>query len=88
MAKKDIVVIGASAGGLEALRELVVDVDYRARIADIAFTCPECNGVLTEIREERILRLRCHTGHAFSSSSLLASVTESIEDSSSAGAAA
>ena len=113
---------------LSALRS--VDVDYRARIADIAsllvrltdeeapeapdlamdekrkteteiriaeeenalekrvleegeltpFTCPECNGVLTEIREGRILRFRCHTGHAFSASSLLASVTESIED--------
>ncbi len=43
------------------------------------FTCPECNGVLAEIREGRILRFRCHTGHAFSASSLLSSVSESIE---------
>jgi two-component system chemotaxis response regulator CheB len=43
------------------------------------FTCPECNGVLARIREGRVVRFRCHTGHAFSAGSLLASVTESIE---------
>jgi two-component system chemotaxis response regulator CheB len=44
-----------------------------------AFTCPECHGVLTRIREGAIERYRCHTGHAFSPESLLASVTEQIE---------
>jgi two-component system chemotaxis response regulator CheB len=43
------------------------------------FTCPECHGVLTRIREGRVLRFRCHTGHAYSSNSLLSSVSESIE---------
>ena len=43
------------------------------------FTCPECHGVLARIREGRVVRFRCHTGHAFSADSLLASVTESIE---------
>jgi len=43
------------------------------------FTCPECHGVLTKIREGRVIRFRCHTGHAFSANSLLSSVTESIE---------
>ena len=45
------------------------------------FTCPECHGVLTKIREGPVLRFRCHTGHAYSASSLLASVTESVEQS-------
>lgn len=44
------------------------------------FTCPECHGVLMGLRDGGRLRYRCHTGHAFSADSLLASVTENIED--------
>jgi two-component system chemotaxis response regulator CheB len=44
------------------------------------YTCPECHGVLTAIKEGKRLRFRCHTGHAFSADSLLASITESIEE--------
>jgi two-component system chemotaxis response regulator CheB len=43
------------------------------------FTCPECHGVLTMIREGKIVRFRCHTGHAFSSDTLLASNSEELE---------
>ena len=45
------------------------------------YTCPECHGVLTAIKEGKRIRFRCHTGHAFSADSLLATITESIEDS-------
>lgn len=45
------------------------------------FTCPECHGVLFRLRDGMRPRFRCHTGHAFSSDSLLTSVTEKIEDS-------
>jgi two-component system, chemotaxis family, protein-glutamate methylesterase/glutaminase len=44
------------------------------------FTCPECHGVLTSIHEGKILRFRCHTGHAFSASTLLNSTTEQVEE--------
>jgi two-component system chemotaxis response regulator CheB len=44
------------------------------------FTCPECNGALVEIKEGKFTRFRCHTGHAFSDTSLLAGITKSIED--------
>lgn len=44
------------------------------------FSCPECHGVLTGITEGTIIRYRCHTGHAYSADSLLASITEKIED--------
>jgi two-component system chemotaxis response regulator CheB len=44
------------------------------------FTCPECNGVLTMLREGRIIRFRCHTGHALSSATLLNETTQKIED--------
>jgi two-component system, chemotaxis family, protein-glutamate methylesterase/glutaminase len=45
------------------------------------FTCPECHGVLFRLKDGSRPRFRCHTGHAFSSDSLLTNVTESIEDS-------
>lgn len=35
-----------------------------------ALTCPSCNGVLWRLRDERPLRYRCHTGHAYSVLSL------------------
>ena len=43
------------------------------------FTCPECHGVLSSISEGKIKRFRCHTGHAFTADSLLATLTENIE---------
>jgi two-component system chemotaxis response regulator CheB len=43
------------------------------------YTCPDCHGVLMQIEEGGLLRFRCHTGHAFSVSNLLAEVSESIE---------
>jgi two-component system chemotaxis response regulator CheB len=44
------------------------------------FTCPECHGALISLKEGTAVRFRCHTGHAFSSSTLLAGVTQSIEE--------
>jgi two-component system chemotaxis response regulator CheB len=43
------------------------------------FTCPECHGALTQLVEGNIIRYRCHTGHAYTISSLLSEVTESVE---------
>lgn len=44
-----------------------------------AFTCPDCHGALTKLIEGNLIRFRCHTGHAYTISSLLAEVTESVE---------
>ena len=44
------------------------------------YTCPECHGVLLKLKEGKLVRFRCHTGHAFSLNSLLAEVTKYIED--------
>ncbi len=45
------------------------------------YACPECHGVLTALQEGGRVRFRCHTGHAFSTDSLLANITERIDDS-------
>ena len=44
------------------------------------YTCPECHGVLTMLKEGSLARFRCHTGHAYSVDTLLAAVTETIEN--------
>lgn len=45
------------------------------------FACPECHGVLLEIKDRPPRRFRCHTGHAYTFESLLAEMDEGIEDS-------
>ena len=35
--------------------------------------------MLVQVREGRTLRFRCHTGHAYSAGTLLASVTEAVD---------
>lgn len=44
------------------------------------YTCPECHGVLTLLKEGSLTRFRCHTGHAYAADTLLAALTETIED--------
>ena len=46
----------------------------------VPYSCPECHGVLTALVEGNRMRFRCHTGHAYSSDSLLAAISEKIED--------
>ena len=41
-----------------------------------AFTCPECNGALSRLKEGNIIRFRCHTGHAFTIKALLSEVSD------------
>lgn len=43
--------------------------------------CPECHGALVVLKEGKLIRYRCHTGHSYTASSLLAEVTETVESS-------
>ncbi|HVG41096.1 MAG TPA: chemotaxis protein CheB [Chitinophagaceae bacterium] len=45
-----------------------------------SLTCPECSGSLVQFTEGKIVRFRCHTGHAFTDSALLAGVTKAVEE--------
>ncbi|TDE17146.1 chemotaxis protein CheB [Dyadobacter psychrotolerans] len=44
-----------------------------------SLTCPECGGALDSYTEGKLVRYRCHTGHAYSSASLLSAVNETTE---------
>lgn len=44
------------------------------------FTCPECHGALIRLKEGAGDRFRCHTGHAFTMSALLAGLTQVNEE--------
>jgi two-component system chemotaxis response regulator CheB len=45
------------------------------------YTCPECHGVLLQLKEGAILRFRCHTGHAYSALTLLEDGEDGVEGS-------
>jgi two-component system chemotaxis response regulator CheB len=42
-------------------------------------SCPECHGVLLQLKEGSYIRFRCHTGHAYSAQTLLAQIQEEVE---------
>ncbi|HEX7313809.1 MAG TPA: chemotaxis protein CheB [Pyrinomonadaceae bacterium] len=81
----------AEQGGYEVPEELDIEVKIAmednglelgiARLGTPSiFTCPECHGSLLQLKENGRTRFRCHTGHAFSSDSLLSQLTESVEE--------
>jgi two-component system chemotaxis response regulator CheB len=48
--------------------------------SQVPYNCPNCGGVLWEMDTPKTKRYRCHTGHSFTASSLLASQSEKIEE--------
>ena len=82
-----------SAEPVESLVPQTVEVEVKiakehnplqAGLGDISepsfFACPECHGVLLRLKETGPVRFRCHTGHAYSLESLLADVSEGVEE--------
>jgi two-component system chemotaxis response regulator CheB len=79
----------------EAAYPVPTDMDLEARIVErdmdilhneehpgtpSAFSCPECGGVLWELRDGELIRYRCRVGHAFSPDSVLAEQAETLEE--------
>lgn len=50
-------------------------------VLGLTFVCPDCQGPLSQVRapEEKMVRFRCHIGHAYSVMSLLAAQTQARE---------
>ncbi|MEO6463023.1 MAG: chemotaxis protein CheB [Candidatus Eisenbacteria bacterium] len=46
----------------------------------VPYNCPNCGGVLWEMDQPVVKRFRCHTGHSFTTASLLASQSERLEE--------
>jgi two-component system chemotaxis response regulator CheB len=46
----------------------------------VPFNCPGCGGVLWKMDKGPFVRYRCHTGHSYTTASLLAAQTEKIEE--------
>lgn len=76
-----------------ALEDLALDVAIAAgrasgaldetleRSADPApITCPDCGGVLSQLRGGRVLRFRCQTGHAYTAEALADAHGDGLED--------
>jgi two-component system chemotaxis response regulator CheB len=63
-----------------AMEKNAVDAGVHDIAEPSSFACPECHGVLLQVKEEGPIRFRCHTGHAYSRESLLAAVNEGIEE--------
>jgi two-component system, chemotaxis family, protein-glutamate methylesterase/glutaminase len=57
--------------------ELIASVERIGNISKL--TCPDCHGALWEIRDEEMLRYRCHVGHAFSAESLTEGQSQMLE---------
>jgi two-component system chemotaxis response regulator CheB len=46
----------------------------------IPYNCPNCGGILWEMKASDLQRYRCHTGHSFTASALLTSQSEKVEE--------
>jgi two-component system chemotaxis response regulator CheB len=46
----------------------------------VPYNCPNCGGVLWQIKHQKTLRYRCHTGHSYTAAALLTSQEEKIEE--------
>jgi two-component system, chemotaxis family, protein-glutamate methylesterase/glutaminase len=56
-----------------------LDVTQLGKISE--FTCPDCHGSLIQLTNGNLQHFRCHTGHSFGSASLVAELTDSVEQS-------
>ena len=60
------------------LGEFSIDIADRVGTRSV-FSCPECNGGLWEVKDEQLLRYRCHLGHAFDAEVLSGGQDDALE---------
>lgn len=76
-----------STGVVEELDEQIIgkdidaQVDGKRRNRPSTLACPDCGGVLWEIRDGETVRYRCHVGHVMSPQSLAQGMSDRTEES-------
>jgi two-component system chemotaxis response regulator CheB len=66
----------------QELRELTVREDEREHPGEPSpYSCPECGGVLWEIKDDDVMRLRCRVGHAYTGETLSQEQARTVEGS-------
>jgi two-component system chemotaxis response regulator CheB len=64
----------------EELRELTLHRDERVHPGEPSpYSCPECGGVLWELKDGELLRFRCRVGHAYTSETLTTEQALTVE---------
>ncbi|HEX2535627.1 MAG TPA: chemotaxis protein CheB [Chitinophagaceae bacterium] len=59
---------------------MATGMDKTEKLGDLSpLTCPDCGGVLHEVKYDAIPRFKCHTGHSYSEDDLNHRQTENIE---------
>jgi two-component system chemotaxis response regulator CheB len=72
--QEDLLIENRIAQGENALKQGVLRLGGSSNV-----TCPECHGTLVRLKDVRLPRFRCHTGHAYSLDSLMDALHESVE---------
>jgi two-component system, chemotaxis family, protein-glutamate methylesterase/glutaminase len=68
------------------LEKKIAEMDEKAMRGDerpgqpSAFSCPDCGGVLWEIKDDEFVRFRCRVGHAYSPETMLAAQGDVLEE--------
>jgi two-component system chemotaxis response regulator CheB len=75
VSKDDMMENELSAGNLDA-----IETPDQHPGTPSTFGCPDCGGVLWELRDGEFIRFRCRVGHAWSGDALLAEQTEQFDD--------
>ncbi|HVF23424.1 MAG TPA: chemotaxis protein CheB [Pyrinomonadaceae bacterium] len=57
--------------------EFIASVEKLGNVSRL--TCPDCQGALWEMRDDDLLRFRCHVGHAYSAESLSNGQSQMLE---------
>jgi two-component system chemotaxis response regulator CheB len=64
----------------DELRELTMHEDERDHPGEPSpYSCPECGGVLWELRDRELIRFRCRVGHAYTSETLTTEQALTVE---------
>ena len=65
---------------VQIAERVMSDIPREERIGEqVALGCPACGGPLWEMNDESVKRYRCHVGHGYTATSLLADQADAVE---------